>query len=60
MLLRLKEDFIKQGNSKIYRKGELVSAEQCTFTKSYIITRYAGLNNCIKDILDKEVVEIIG
>lgn len=60
MLLRLKEDFIKHGNSKIYRKGELVSAEQCLFTDKYIITRYIGLNNWIKDILDREVVEIIG
>ena len=25
-----------------------------------IITRYAGMNNWIKDTLDKDVVEIIG
>lgn len=59
MLARLKEDFKREGNSKTYRKGELVSVEECKVKDVYIITRYAGWNNWLKDSIDKDVVEIL-
>lgn len=59
MLARLKEDFKRDGNSKTYRKGELVSVEECKVKEAYIITRYVGWNNWVKDIIDKEAIEIV-
>ncbi len=60
MLAKLKEDFKRDGNSKTYRKGELVSVEEGKVKDVYIITRYVGWNNWVKDIIDKDVVEILG
>lgn len=59
MLARLKEDFKKEGNSKTYRKGELVSVRECKCKNEYIVSRYAGLNNWVKDIIEKDSVEIL-
>lgn len=59
MIARLKEDFKREGNSKTYRKGELVSVEECKVKDVYIITRYVGWNNWVKDSIDKDVVEIL-
>lgn len=59
MLARLKEDFKRDGNSKTYRKDELVSVEECKVKDVYIITRYVGWNNWVKDIIEKDSVEIL-
>ncbi|MCJ8343347.1 MAG: hypothetical protein MJH09_10975 [Cetobacterium sp.] len=59
MLARLKEEFKREGNSKTYRKGELVSVQECKRKNVYIVSRYTGMNNWIKDIIEKDVVEII-
>ena len=59
MLARLKEEFKREGNSKTYRKGELVSVQGCKCKNAYIVSRYTGMNNWIKDIIEKEVIEII-
>lgn len=59
MLARLKEDFKREGNSKTYRKGELVSVRECKCKNAYIVSRYAGLNNWVKDVIEKDSVEIL-
>lgn len=59
MLVRLKEDFKLVGNSRAYRKGELLSVNECTTKGNYIVIRYLGLNNWVRDIINKDVIEII-
>lgn len=59
MLVRLKEDFRFIGNSREYRRGELLSVNECTITGNYILVRYLGLNNWVRDRIDKNVIEII-
>ncbi|MCX0353465.1 hypothetical protein LI064_02870 [Clostridium perfringens] len=59
MLARLKEDFKREGNSKTYRKGELVSVRECKCKNAYIVSRYTGMDNWVKDIIDKEAIEIV-
>ena len=59
MLVRMKEDFKLVNNSRVYRKGELLSANECTVKGEYIVIRYLGLNNWVRDIIGKDVVEII-
>lgn len=59
MLVRLKEDFRFIGNSREYRRGELLSVNECAITGNYILVRYLGLNNWVKDRIDKNVIEII-
>lgn len=59
MLVRLKEDFKLIGNSRTYRKGELLSVNECTITGNYMLVRYLGLNNWVRDIINKDVIEII-
>ncbi|VTQ55154.1 hypothetical protein [Clostridium perfringens] len=60
MLVRLKEDFKIEGNSRMYRKGGLLSVNECTVKGNYIVIRYLGLNNWVRDVVKSSVVEIIG
>lgn len=60
MLVRLKEDFKIEGNSRMYRKGELLYVNECTVKGNYIVIRYLGLNNWVRDVVKSSVVEIIG
>lgn len=59
MLVRLKEDFKFIENSRTYRKGELLSVNECTIKGDYIVIRYLGLNNWVKDRINKKFIEIV-
>lgn len=59
MLVRMKEDFKLVNNSRVYRKGELLSVNECTVKGDYIVVRYLGANNWVRDSIDKNIIEII-
>lgn len=59
MLVRVIKDFYLRGNSRSYRKGELLSVRRCLVTGSYFLIRKLENNKYVEDYVDKNCIELI-